>query len=55
MPRITAKRKSEILITLARSIASDAITNASWLRRLKWRMLPWHRKTIKSKAADHDG
>ena len=46
------KRK---LIKLARSIASNTITNASWLRRLKWRMLPWHRKTSKSKAADQDG
>ena len=46
------KRK---LIKLAKSIARNTITNASWLRRLKWRMLPWYRKTSKSKAADHDG
>ena len=46
------KRK---LIKLARSIARNTITNASWLRRLKWRMLPWYRKTSKSKAADQDG
>ena len=46
------KRK---LIKLAKNIARNTITNASWLRRLKWRMLPWYRKTAKSKSADQDG
>ena len=46
------KRK---LIKLSRSIASNTITNASWFRRLKWRMLPWYRKTAKSKSTDQDG
>ena len=45
------KRK---LNKLARIIASTAITNASWLRRLKWRMFPWYSKSNKSKASDQD-
>lgn len=37
---------------LAKQIVEETVSNASWLRRLKWRLLPWYRKKAKSSSLE---
>lgn len=38
---------------LAKDIVERTVTNASWLRRLKWRLFPWYRRRHSNSSTDY--